>query len=192
LPTLLSFVIVLVACGTANGPTGLDLRRIDWRNVSVPGTTCLTSGEIQLRNGSALIPDDNRGHPTQPGAGGQRYDSLEEILPVTFGDVEGGQVDAAVPLYCNNNGGTADGALLYSLAVYSGRKGTVHFLGLITPRHQPADVLPTLLSDVRMSSGMITVSELWYGPRDGTCCPSGKSTTIWKYSAGHLQPASTS
>jgi hypothetical protein len=121
-------------------------------------------------HGSALIPDDNRGHPTQPSARRNTPGNLRRRRRRT------GRRSFTVVLQQQRR--YRGRRLLYSLAVYSGRKGTVHFLGLITPRHQPADVLPTLLTDVRMSSGMITVSEFWYRPRDGTCCPSGKSTTI--------------
>ena len=41
----------------------------------------------------------------------------------------------------------ADGAILYSSAVYSGRTGKLTYLGLITPRHQPKDVLPDIAPD---------------------------------------------
>ena len=111
---------------------------------------------------------------------------------MVYGKFEGGEYDdAALSLDCSNNGGTADGAILYSAAVYSGRTGRATVLGLITPQHQPKDVLPTLLSVTRIAPGAITVAEYWYGPYDGTCCPAGRATTTWRLSAGRLVPVTT-
>jgi hypothetical protein len=109
-----------------------------------------------------------------------------------YGDVDGdGHDEALVPLWCNNNGGTADGALLYSLAVFTGRAGSVQPIGLITPRQQPPDELPTLLLVSRVSPGQIVIDETWYGPKDGTCCPSGTATTTWTYTSGQLEVATS-
>jgi hypothetical protein len=111
---------------------------------------------------------------------------------VGYGDLESdGHDDAVVPLDCNNNGGTADGLILDSFAVYSGRTGTLTYLGLITPQHQPKDVLPTLPSATSIAPGTITVSEDWYGPHDMTCCPNGRATTRWSLSGGKVVPAAT-
>jgi hypothetical protein len=158
----------------------------------MPGAACLTTGSLLLRGGSVLIPDEVRGHPTKPGGSGPRFDELSQFNDVTYGDLDGdGRDEAVVPLWCNNNGGTASGALLYSLAMFSARAGAVHFIGLITPKHQPVDELPTLLSDPRVSAGQVVVNEALYGPHDGTCCPSGRATTTWTYSDGQLRVATS-
>jgi hypothetical protein len=170
----------------------LDLHTVDWNNVAVPGRSCLQAGDVRLHSGKALIPDNTNGHPIVPDSNGVRYDQLAVTGHVIYGDFEGVGLDnAAVSLNCNNNGGTAGGALLYSVAIYSGRTGKPTYLGLITPQHQPKDVLPTLLSVSVIAPGTITVQEYWYGPNDGTCCPSGRATTKWTLSAGEVVPVAT-
>lgn len=162
---------------------GLDLRAINWKEVAVPGEACRSSTQIQLHNGRALIPDPG-GQPAQPGGDGPLYRALDQLGEVTYGDLEAsGHDDAFVYLSCNNNGGTAVGALLYSFAVFSGRTGALQLLGVITPKQQPADDLPTLMSPPQISPGRVAIDELWYGSKDFTCCPTGKATTIWTYSS---------
>ena len=155
---------------------------------------CLSRSAIKLVNGVALIPDEQRGHPV--GGSGPKYDHLSELGQPTVGDFEAQTatataVDAAIPLNCDNNGGTADGALLYSIAVFSVGSGAQRFVGLITPHQQTAATLPTLLSNVTMTPGLITVTEDWYGPHDPTCCPSGTAQTMWRYAGGSLTYAGT-
>lgn len=145
---------VVTTTTTQNGHGWLDLRTVDWNKVAVPGRSCRHAHDIRLHNGRALLPDKTNGHPSQPGGNGVRYDLLELVKPVIYGDFEGdGHDDAAVSLDCNNNGGTADGAILYSVAIYTGRTGMLTSLGLITPKHQPKDVLPTLLSVTAIRTG---------------------------------------
>ncbi len=177
----------ITATTTAQNLGGsLDLHTVDWSNIAVPGASCFRAHDIRLHNGRALLRDDTRGNPTKPGSNGVRYDDLE-LGRVTYGDFDGdGHDDAAVPLDCNNNGGTADGLLLDSFAVYSGHTGKPTYLGLITPQHQPKHVLPTLPNIASIRPGTIVVSEYWYGPNDMTCCPSGRATTRWSLSAGKI------
>ena len=175
-----------------NGNRWLDLRTVDWDNVVVPGRSCLHAHGVRLHNGKALLPDNTHGNPIQPGSNGVRYDRLGLANPVIYGDFEGdGHDDAAVPLLCSNNGGTADGDILWSVAVYTGKTGKPTVLGLITPRQQLKNVLPTLLSTPAIRPGAITVHESWYGPNDMTCCPQGSATARWSLSAGRIVPIAT-
>jgi hypothetical protein len=177
------------ATAAQSGNNGLDLRLVDWKSASVPGKSCLRTQNIRLHNGRALLPDSTHGRPIRLDGKGVRYDLLElGNQPVLYGD---GIDDAAVSLYCNNNGGTADGAILYSVAVYSGKTGKRTYLGLITPRHQPKGRLPTLLSITGIAPDTITVHEQWYGPKDMTCCPEGRATTKWSLADGSLVPVTT-
>jgi hypothetical protein len=174
----------------------IDVHSVDWRNVAVPGAACLSSTAITLVNGQALIPDSQHGHPSQPGGTGPSYDKLSEVGSPTFGDFEGPAApanpdDAAVSLDCDNNGGTAGGALLYSVGLYSVRSGTAKSVGLITPHQQPTGVLPTIIENVTMVPGTITVTEDWYGANDPTCCPTGRATSTWSYAASQLTYGST-
>ncbi len=107
---------------------------------------------------------------------------------VVFGDLEGsGDDDAGLTVNCNNGGGTADGSLLYSWVIFSGRGGRLSVVGIVTPRVQPPEVLPTLI-EIAITPGTITAHEVFYGPDDATCCASGSATTIWTYAHGTLQP----
>ncbi len=79
------------------------------------GGCVLHAGERAVHHGQALIPNAE-GHPVVPGSNGGRFDQLELLTvgdtgtpDVTYGALQGpGSVDAAVRLWCNNNGGTAD------------------------------------------------------------------------------------
>jgi hypothetical protein len=62
----------------------LDLHTVDWKNIAVPGPSCLRSADIQLHNGDALVPDHTNGHPIRPGSNGPRYDDLYQER-VTYG-----------------------------------------------------------------------------------------------------------
>ena len=173
------------------------LRAVSWDEAAVPGAACFTRGNVRLHHGQALIPNAE-GHPVVPGSNGRRFDQLELLTvgdtdtpDVTYGALQGpGSVDAAVRLWCNNNGGTADGSRLVSIAIYSIQGVRLHLLGLITPRVQPRGELPTLLGHPRLSPGHVTVPEKWYRAVDSTCCPSGASTSRWKYSNRQLVPES--
>jgi hypothetical protein len=190
-----------VVAATTGQPAVLDVHTVDWNNLVVPGEACLTTGQIQLHEtvtadgrhfGTALVPDEQHGTPDPAGTGtGPKYDRLDTAI-VTYGDVDGdGGDEALLALGCSNNGGTADGALLYSLALYSGSTGSLRYVGLITPQQQPSDARPTLLHDPEISSGRIVVQENWYGPTDSTCCPSGTATTTWTYSTEQLRVQTT-
>ena len=170
---------------------GLDLRAANWNDVTVPGRACRQSQPVRLLHGKARIPDP-RGYPDHPG--GRRYYNLQAPPNgIFYGDLEGGGAsDAALPLQCDNNGGTADGQLLFSIAVFSGSGGTRHLLGLITPRIQPKGVHVTIVGTfnnaVVISTGRLLAREVFYGTHDPTCCPSGRATTTWNYHDGRLQP----
>jgi hypothetical protein len=104
-----------------------------------------------------------------------------------------GVSDAAVSMFCSDQSGVAEGILLYSLSVYSGAKGHVHLLGLITPhvragKHEAA----TLIAHPRFEHREIVVHEYFYRPRDDICCSSGRATTVWVYRQGRLTPRTPS
>jgi hypothetical protein len=144
-----------------------------------------------LLHGKARI-SDRRGYPDHPG-GARYFNVLAPLNGIFFGDLEGnGSSDAALPLQCDNNGGTADGQLLFSIGVFSGSGGKRHLLGLITPRVQPKGVHVTIIGTfsnaVVMTAGRVLVHEIFYGPNDPTCCPSGRAVTTWTYDSGRLRP----
>jgi len=171
---------------------GLSLRHMDWKVVAVPGAACFRTAPIRLRGGEALLPDPVRGNPVEPGGSGPKFDQVTEgFSPVKYGELTAGHQIAALTVSCNNNGGTADGAILYSVVIYAGWTGKLRAVGLITPKVQPTGELPTLLQVRHIGGSDIVVLENFYGPKDGTCCPSGQAVTTWRYSDGHLTSLGT-
>jgi hypothetical protein len=166
-----------------------SLRDVNWGDAVYPGRACFSAGSIKLTHGTALIPDERRGHPVVPSSNGPRYRQLALTDLYAYGDLEReGTTDAVIGLWCNNNGGTADGALLYSLAVFAGTQSDPKAIGLVTPQVQERGQLPTLLTVMSIEPGHLVVRESWYRPHDGTCCPSGVALTAWTVRNGHLSP----
>jgi len=178
---------------------------VDWARVTVTGRACFSSKPIRLhpktfldvdergtetrvRYGAALIPSA-KGYPEDPSGNGPSYVQLTNTpTAIKYGRFGGqGQVPvAAVPFTCDNNGGTASGQLLFSIALYTRANGGLHLLGLITPRQERNDNHVTLLEIGSFSTSGLTVQEAWYGPSDATCCPTGQAISTWQYDAGKL------
>ena len=91
---------------------------------------------------------------------------------------------------CNNGGGTAAGVLAYAEVIFTPGKKSPRVIGVLIPQEQPANELPTLLQ-VTIRRGEIVAHEAWYGVNDGTCCPSGRTTTTWKYTNARFTPVRT-
>jgi len=79
--------------------------------------------------------------------------------------------------------------------------------GIVTPQ-QPENQAasqgdafhPALIGGVEMvmrganqhTADRLVVQEDWYGPADpSSCCPSGRATSIWRYTNGRLIPVRT-
>jgi hypothetical protein len=183
---------------------------VDWTRLAAPGRACFSSEPIRLRpapyvdvdlqgnetvvpQGQALVPSD-QGQPADPGGVGPRYVRLTDVATtVRYGSFgTGGRVPvAAVQLVCDNNGGTAAGQLLFSIAVYTVRDEELRLLALITPRQQLPDNHVTVIEVGQLSPSGLSVDEAWYGPEDATCCPTGRATSRWEYADGGLRPAGT-
>lgn len=164
---------------------GLDLHRVDWNSASEPGSACFAKGWVRMRHGAARWRNDKLGTPDPP-LDGPNYVNLS-VGPVFYGNLTGdGTSFAAVGLLCDNNGGTADGQLLFSIAVYSGASGHRRLVGLITPRVERPGMHVTIIQSLTMRRGRIIVPEYFYGPYDGTCCASGRAISTWIYKSGRL------
>jgi hypothetical protein len=108
--------------------------------------------------------------------------------PVVYGDLDGdGRDEAALVVDCSNGGGTADGVLAYAQVIFTAAGKSLRVVDVLTPQ-QPSrsNRLPTLLT-VEIVRGKVVAREAWYGAHDGTCCPSGRTTTIWTYRDGALR-----
>jgi hypothetical protein len=172
----------------AKAASALNLHKVGWSNVTLPGAVCGASHSIRLRHGSAFV------HPipqrfSKDSFYGKRGVSVDGGWDsVVFGDLAGGgAADAGLMVSCNNGGGTADGALLYSWVIFSGAGGRLSTVGIVTPQVQPSEELPTLI-EITIKHGAITAHEDFYGSVDPTCCASGRATTIWTYAGGALVP----
>jgi hypothetical protein len=164
-----------------------DLRRIDWRQVVLPGGVCGSSRPIRRRTryGEAFVHADVNlpwWNPVVVSSWGR---------PV-FGDLDGdGADEAALHVICANGGGMAAGQLQFSDAVYTTYGRKLRLIGIVKPQ-QPLDLraghVPVGFVR-RIERGKLATAEAWYGPFDGTCCGSGSIETTWDYRAGRLAPS---
>jgi hypothetical protein len=172
----------------------IDLHQVHWSKVTLPGAVCGSSHPIHLHHHLAVIHSHRWGKrwrsaswPAWP-----RVTVDAGWNPVVYGDIDGdGKDEAALVVGCSNGGGTADSFLAYAQVIFTAGKRSPRAIATLTPqqRRNP-NVLPTLLQ-VTIRRGEIVAHEAWYGPNDGTCCPSGRSTTTWKYLSGTLRPVMT-
>ena len=181
----------------SSAPAALDLHTVNWATVTLPASACGASRPIRLHHPSSAL---NRTEgaaffkPIPPRFAhddfyGKRGVTVESGWdPVVFGDLGGNGTDDAGLVYnCNNGGGTADGVLLDGWVIFTARGGKPSVVGVVTPRVQPPNVLPTLV-EITIKPGRITAHEFFYGANDATCCASGRATTIWTYASGTLRP----
>lgn len=199
---LLLLLLVPALAGAAPGPGAhaarrsraarrLNLHRVDWSDVTLPGAACDGSVPIRLHDGAGLLTPVPRRWAGVHFFGRRAVSVGASSAPMAFGDLEGpGREAAALGVNCNDGGGTADSALLFSVVIFGARGGDLLPLGVLTPREQPPEVLPTLLS-VTISRGRVSAFENFYGPADATCCSSGTARTIWTYSHGSLSAGTT-
>jgi hypothetical protein len=160
-------------------------RHFNWLSVTLPGSICRGRRPIHLRHGWAVA------RTTRRSDGGWRewpriY--LSEVgSPVTYGTL-GGNSAAALFVGCNNGGGTADGFMAYAQAIFVARGHSAPVLvGIVKPHIRPwgTSQLASLLS-VSFQGNDVIAHEAFYGGSDGTCCASGRATTIWQFARGTL------
>jgi hypothetical protein len=162
-----------------------DLHEMKWRNATYPGAACGAENDIVLRDHGARIHP--AGHPWW------RYVAVGQAGR-WYGDVDGdGRDEAAVSIVCSNDGGMAAGQLAFATVVFTAGDGTLRVLGVVEPR-QPPDPDTThapIVARVKLRPGKVVAPEYWYGPKDGTCCSSGRATTVWSYAGGELRAGRT-
>jgi hypothetical protein len=183
----LPFVLAVAgtAVTTATGSSALiDLHHVNWKAAMLPGRVCGVPHAIHLRGGKAFVRSPR--WPNLP-----RIEVAGGWNPVVYGDLDGDGLDeAALGVFCSNGGGTAAGVLAYAQVVYRAGTSSALAVGVLRPHWQPKRALPTLLTVV-LRRGRVIGREAFYGPRDGTCCPSGRARTVWAYRHGTLRFASS-
>ncbi len=154
-----------------------DLHDVDWQNTPVPGQFCDVSGLVRIKKGQGWASSAKWGRV-------QFYVSS----PVLYGNLQGGGTqDAAVQVWCDNGGGTADGQIAEAYLIYRMRGRTLTLIGAVTPQEQPSDqVHVSFFGSVSILPGSVVAHEEWYRPSDATCCPTGKAITVWTYTHGRL------
>ena len=158
-----------------------DVPSVNWGDVTIPGQLCKVSGPIRLHNGRAFVRHSGFG---------MALDVFE--LAVTRGSLGHGLQVAALQIWCNNTGGTADGQLAEGIMVFDSPGGHAHLLGTLTPQHMTAMVhIPYIIVNHIEATGHIAVTEYFYNPANATCCPSGRATTIWKWTGRTFIPGRT-
>jgi hypothetical protein len=109
------------------------------------------------------------------------------MTPPTYGTFDG-KPAAAVNVGCTNGGGTADGYMAYADVIFAAHQDAAPaVIAIVRPHIRPwgSTQLASLLG-VSFRGHDIVSHEVFYGGSDGTCCPSGRATSIWKISDGRL------
>jgi hypothetical protein len=155
--------------------SAFDLSTIDWDNATYPGSACLSSADITLRNGNARLPDS-----TAPLGYRQLAVAVEPQYTQLGAD---GPLVAIVGLECMNPTPIASPAsvLVGSIAVFDAANGQPALLGLITPQLPGGSTSPLLPHDIQIQDGTPVVTETYPTPTDAACCPSGLATTSISY-----------
>jgi hypothetical protein len=154
------------------------VQHVNWGDVASPGRLCEVNGPIQLHNGSAKVSHSGFG-PIDV------YTSS-----VTHGYLRHGLQVAALQIWCSLPGGTAASQLAEGLVVFA---GPAHVLGTLTPQYRPASEphIPYITVARIDKSGHLTTTEYFYTPSNPDCCPSGRATTIWKWTGRGFVPGVT-
>ena len=163
-------------------PRTVDVHSVNWGDVTIPGQLCKVSGPIRLHNGRAFVRHSGFG---------MALDVL--MLAVTRGDLGHGLRVAALQVWCDNPGGTVDGELAEGIMVFDSPGGKAHLLGTLTPQHKTSAMLhiPFIVVNRVESTGHVAVTEFFYNPANATCCPSGRATTLWKWTGRAFVPGRT-
>jgi hypothetical protein len=188
---IMSSVVAVAALTATSGFTSTaqaapartaDAHSVNWGDVTIPGQLCKVGGQIQLHNGRAFVPHSGFG---------VALDVL--MLAVTHGSLGHGLQVAALQIWCDNTGGTADGELAEGIFVFDSPGGHAHLLGVLTPQHKTSAMLhiPFIIVNRIESSGHVAVTEFFYNPSNATCCPSGRATTRWKWTGREFIPGHT-
>jgi hypothetical protein len=160
----------------------VDVHSVNWGDIAIPGQLCEVHGKIQLHHGMAKVSHSGLGP------------LFVQLTTVTHGDLARGFPVAALEVWCSNQGGTAAGQLAEGIFVFSSASQP-RFLGLLTPQYRPKDSIPSHIPSVSVAhidtQGHIATTEYFYTPANPDCCPSGRASTIWKWTGRTFIPGRT-
>ena len=154
---------------------------MNWGNVTIPGQLCKVNGQIHLHNGQATVRHSGFGMALDVSP--RPSPRLPRARPA--GD--------DLQVWCANTGGTADGQLTEGIMVFDSPGGHAHLLGTLTPQHKANAMVhvPYIAVNRIESSGHVAVTEYFYNPANATCCPTGRATTLWKWTGRTFIPGRT-
>jgi hypothetical protein len=160
----------------------LSAHGVNWGDVTIPGTLCKVSGQIHLHDGNASVRHSGFGIPLDVYTTTVAHGDLAPSLPVT-----------TLQIFCANTGGTADGQLTEGIFVFDSPGGHAHLLGTLTPqlKGNPMLHIPYIAVSHIESSGHVAVTEYFYNAANATCCPTGRATTLWKWTGRTFIPGRT-
>ena len=172
----------LTTTGSAAQAAPARTSGVNWSDVTIPGQLCKVSGPIELHNGKAFVRHSGFGM------------ALDVLMTnVTRGSLGHGLQVAALQVWCDNTGGTADGQLAEGILVFDSPGGHPHLLGTLTPqlKGNPMLHIPFIVVNHIESTGHVAITEFFYDSANPTCCPSGRATTVWKWTGRSFIPGRT-
>jgi hypothetical protein len=175
----------------ASASSASPLKTVDWPNALVPASVCGGYGSVRLHNSYGLVSSSRWPDAWNSNEPAVMADQVQVAFhgPVRYGTVADGRAEAFVPIWCTNGGGTAGGQLGQSLVVFHGAPAGLAVTGIITPSQANDHTMAYFdNSATRMEAGRITLEELFYGPDDSTCCPTGRAEDVWAVEGANLVP----
>lgn len=172
----------LTTTGSAAQAAPARTSGVNWSDVTIPGQLCKVSGPIELHNGKAFVRHSGFGM------------ALDVLMTnVTRGSLGHGLQVAALQVWCDNTGGTADGQLAEGILVFDSPGGHPHLLGTLTPqlKGNPMLHIPFIVVNHIESTGHVAITEFFYNSANPTCCPSGRASTLWKWTGRSFIPGRT-
>jgi hypothetical protein len=172
----------LTTTGNAAFAQTRSAHSVNWGDVTIPGKLCKANGPIMLHKGRAFVRHSGFGV------------ALDVFMTqVSRGSLGQGLQVAALQVWCDNTGGTADGQLAEGIFVFDSPGGHPHLLGTLTPQLKGNPILhiPFIAVNHIETSGHVAVTEYFYNQPDPTCCPAGRATTRWKWTGRSFIPGRT-
>jgi hypothetical protein len=160
----------------------LGVQRVNWGDVTIPGRLCEVKGDIRLHDGQATVRHSGYGIPLDVYTTTVTHGYLAHGLPVT-----------ALQIWCATTGGTAAGQIAEGIFVFASPGGHPHLLGTLTPQYNPSAAVHIAYIAVNRidTARHIRVTEYFYSAANADCCPTGRATTIWKWTGRTFIPGRT-
>jgi hypothetical protein len=182
----------------ASTTTTPSLQSVAWGNVTVPPEVCPGLSQpvkLTAKTGSS----GTSGSATIPAPPGHQFGTPDDFIQeyqTVFGTLGPGQNVAGLLVWCSNTGGTSDGDIENSLVLYSWVSGQLTVLSTLNPPQLSHNQIRAPYFDgsaggVTISNGSISTREMFSGPQDAVCCPSGRATTVWTFSGHSFSPRTT-